>query len=53
MADAFEKGVQVEKQSLGTPIPVVKVISQINLDKPRLKIYKEERVSGIQLTSVG
>lgn len=38
--------------SLEIPIAVAKEIDKINLDKPRLKIYKEERVSGIQLTSL-
>lgn len=52
MAYAFEKGVQVEKQGLGTPLAGAKGIYKINLDEPRLKIYKEERVFGIQLTSL-
>lgn len=38
--------------SLEIPTAVAKEIDKINLDKPRLKIYEEARVSGIQLTSL-
>lgn len=38
--------------SLEIPIAVAEENDKISPDKPRLKIYKEERVSGIQLTSL-
>lgn len=46
-AYASEKGFRGEGKSLAIPIAGAKAVYKINLDKLRLKIYKEERVSGM------
>lgn len=46
-AYASEKGFWAEGKSLAIPIAGAKAVYKINLDKLRLKIYKEERVSGM------
>lgn len=51
-AKSFKRVCRWGNMSLRIPIPATKAICKIYPDKPRLKIYKEEGVSGIQLTSL-